>query len=46
MNEELKELYRYLRLSDYRNDYILEDEYEELEDIIKRNTYAKYLERI
>ena len=46
MNEnELEELSRYFRLSDYRDgEYILPDEYEELMDIIRKNKYAKILD--
>ena len=42
MNEnELEELSRYFRLSDYRDgEYILLDEYEELMDIIRKNKYG------
>ena len=47
INEEVSELYRYLRLSSYRDgEYILPDEYEELEEIIGRNKIARYLERV
>ncbi len=43
--EEKEELLRYFKLSDYREgDYFLQEEYEELEDIIKRNSIAKELE--
>lgn len=43
--EEKEELLRYFKLSDYREgEYFLQEEYEELEDIIKRNSVAKELE--
>ena len=45
--DKLSELYRYLVLSSYRDgDYFLLEEYEELEDIIKRNDIARYLEDV
>ncbi len=43
--KERKELLDYFRLSRYRDgDYMLLEEYDELEDIIKRNNTAKELE--
>ena len=42
---EIDELFRYFILSDYRDgEYILPDEYEELDTIIKKNKYAKLLD--
>ena len=47
MDNEVNELYRYLILSSYRDgDYILLDEYDELNEIIRRNDDAKYLEEV
>lgn len=47
MDEEIKELYEYFRLSSYRDsEYFLLDEYDELERIIKKNKTAQYLEKI
>ncbi len=46
-DNELKEISRYFILCTYRDgDYMLLDEYEELEDIIKRNKTAQHLEDI
>lgn len=43
--ENRRDLLRYFVLSDYRDgDYFLIEEYEELENIIKRNAKAKELE--
>ena len=43
--EEKKDISRYFRLVGYRDDGdILLDEYEELEDIIKKSTIARLLE--
>lgn len=43
--KELEDLSRYFRLSDYRDgEYFLLEEYEELEEIVKRNPIAKELE--
>ena len=45
MNKDIIEIYTYFRLSSYRDsDYILPEEYEELEELIKRNDNIKYLE--
>ena len=47
ISDEIRELNRYMRLSSFRDDeYFLQDEYEELEDIIERNNTAKYLEEV
>ena len=47
MDNEVNELYRYLILSSYRDgDYILLDEYDELNEIIRRNDDVKYLEEV
>ena len=48
MNEqERKELLRYFTLCSYRDgEYILLEEYEELESIIKNNKIARYLEDV
>lgn len=43
--DEKKELRRYFVLCTYRDgEYILQDEWEELEDIVKKNKYAQLLE--
>ena len=46
MDNELKDLLDYFRLSKYRDesDYFLLEEYNELEDIIKRSSMARELE--
>lgn len=47
ISDEIKELNHYLRLSSYRDgDYLLEEEYQELEDILKRNPDARFLEDV
>ncbi len=48
MNDlEKKELVKYFILAGYRDsDIFLEDEYLELEDIIKRNKIARYFESL
>jgi hypothetical protein len=46
-DNKINELLNYFRLCSYRDgEYFLEDEYYELEGIIKRNEVAKYLEEI
>ena len=46
-SKELNELNRYFILSDYRDgDYFLLDEYNELNDIIKRNKIANHFENL
>lgn len=43
--EEIKEMYNYFRLSSYRDgEYFLLEEYLELEEIIRKNDTARYLE--
>ena len=43
--QEIKDLSRYFRLSDYRDgDYFLEEEYYEFQEIIKRSPIAQELE--
>lgn len=46
-NDELSEILTYFRLCSYRDgEYILLEEYEELQGIIKRNKTAHYLEEV
>ena len=43
--EEAKDVFNYFRLDAYRDgDYFLEEEYYELEDILKRSTIAQELD--
>ena len=45
--EEREELLQYFKLCSYRDsDIFLLEEYEELEEIIKRNETARYLEKV
>jgi len=45
--EERKDLSRYFRLSDYRDsEYFLQEEYDELQEVIKRSPIAQELEEL